>query len=106
MLFKFALDCARRSPDISFALRPHPLVDTKSLLNRLPALQKLPENVSLSIDKPLEQELAQVAFMQPQPGQKPPRHGLLAVDDAGRPHLDRAHDSVAGRGVVRGDQEQ
>jgi hypothetical protein len=62
ILFEFALDCARHSPDISFALRPHPMVDTRLLLTRLPALQKLPENVSLSVDKPLEQEFAQARY--------------------------------------------
>jgi hypothetical protein len=61
-LFDFALDCARRSPDISFALRPHPMVNVQSLLRRLPGLQKLPENVSLSIDKTLEQEFAQTRY--------------------------------------------
>jgi hypothetical protein len=61
-LFDFALDCARHSPDISFALRPHPMVDIRSLLRRHPGLQKLPQNVSLSVDKPLEQELAQARY--------------------------------------------
>ena len=61
-LFEFALDCARRSPDLSFALRPHPMVDTRSLLRRHPVLQKLPGNVSLSVDKPLEQEFAQARY--------------------------------------------
>jgi len=61
-LFDFALDCARYSPDISFALRPHPMVDTGSLLRRLPVLQKLPPNVSISVDTPLEQEFAQTRY--------------------------------------------
>jgi hypothetical protein len=61
-LFDFALDCARRSPDVSFVLRPHPMVDTRSLLRRLPFLQQLPGNVSLSVDKPLEQEFAQARY--------------------------------------------
>ncbi len=61
-LFVFALDCARRSPDISFALRPHPMVDMGSLLRRLPFLLKLPGNVSLSLDKPLEREFAQARY--------------------------------------------
>jgi hypothetical protein len=61
-LFGFALDCARRSPNISFALRPHPMIDTRSLLRRLPFLQKLPGNVSLSVDRPLEQEFAQSRY--------------------------------------------
>jgi hypothetical protein len=61
-LFDFALDCARRNPDISFALRPHPMVDRRSLLRRLPLLQQLPGNVSLSVDRPLEQEFAQARY--------------------------------------------
>lgn len=62
MLFEFALACARHSPDVSFALRPHPMVDTRSLLRRYPALQDLPGNVSFSVDKPLEQEFAQTRY--------------------------------------------
>ncbi len=62
LLFDFALDCAGHSPDISFALRPHPMVDTQSLLRRHPVLQKLPGNVSLSVDRPLEQEFAQARY--------------------------------------------
>jgi hypothetical protein len=61
-LFGFALDCARRSPDISFALRPHPMVDIRLLLRRLPFLQNLPGNVALSVDKPLEQEFARTRY--------------------------------------------
>ena len=61
-LFDFALDCARRSPDISFVLRPHPMIDARSLLRRLPFLRRLPGNVSLSVDKPLEQEFAQTRY--------------------------------------------
>jgi hypothetical protein len=61
-LFDFALDCARRSPNIGFALRPHPMVDTRLLLRRHPVLQKLPGNVSLSVDKPLEQEFGQTRY--------------------------------------------
>jgi hypothetical protein len=62
ILFYFALDCARHNPDLSFALRPHPMVDIRSLLRRHPVLQRLPGNVSLSLDKPLEQELAQARY--------------------------------------------
>jgi hypothetical protein len=61
-LFDFALDCARQRPDISFALRPHPMVDTRLLLRRLPVLQKLPGNVALSVDKPLEQEFTRARY--------------------------------------------
>jgi hypothetical protein len=38
------------------------MVDTRSLLRRLPQLQKLPPNVSISVDKPLEQEFAQARY--------------------------------------------
>jgi hypothetical protein len=38
------------------------MVDTRSLLRRHPVLQKLPGNVSLSVDKPLEQEFAQARY--------------------------------------------
>jgi hypothetical protein len=61
-LFDFALACARHRPDISFALRPHPMVDTQSLLRRHPQFQKLPQNVALSVDGPLEQEFAQARY--------------------------------------------
>jgi hypothetical protein len=61
-LFEFALACARLRPDIGFTLRPHPMVDTRGLLHRLPALQQLPENVSLSLDKSLVQEFAQARY--------------------------------------------
>lgn len=62
MLFDFALACARHRPDISFTLRPHPMVETRTLLHRQPVLRKLPENVSLCVDKPLVQEFAQARY--------------------------------------------
>lgn len=61
-LFDFALTCARHRPDIGFTLRPHPMVDTRALLHRQPQLQQLPENVSLSVSQPLEQEFAQARY--------------------------------------------
>ncbi len=61
-LFDFALACARQRPDIRFALRPHPMVDTPSLLRRHPELRDLPCNVALSVDTPLEQEFAQTRY--------------------------------------------
>jgi hypothetical protein len=61
-LFDFALATARRSPDIAFSLRPHPMVDSQAVLRRLPALQHLPGNVSLSVEKPLAQEFAQARY--------------------------------------------
>jgi hypothetical protein len=62
ILFEFALRCARHSPDIRFVLRPHPMVDPRALLRRHPPWQKLPANVALSVDKPLEQEFAQARY--------------------------------------------
>jgi hypothetical protein len=61
-LFDFALACARHRPDISFVLRPHPMVDTQSLLRRHPELQKLPPNVALSADGPLERAFEQARY--------------------------------------------
>jgi hypothetical protein len=61
-LFEFALACARQRPDIGFILRPHPMIDTRAVLQRHSALRKLPENVSLSVDKPLVQEFAEARY--------------------------------------------
>jgi hypothetical protein len=61
-LFHFALDCARRAPEFSFTLRPHPMVDIRSLLRRLPFLQTLPGNATLAVDKPLEEEFARSRY--------------------------------------------
>jgi hypothetical protein len=61
-LFDFALRCARLRSDMGFILRPHPMADTQALLSRQPQLRDLPENVALSVDKPLEQEFAQARY--------------------------------------------
>jgi hypothetical protein len=61
-LFEFALLCARQRPDVKFALRPHPIVDTRSLIKRHPALRTLPGNVRLSADEPLIQAFAQARY--------------------------------------------
>jgi hypothetical protein len=61
-LFEFALACARLRPDIGFTLRPHPMVDTRALLYRHRASQRLPQNVSFSVDKPLVQEFAHARY--------------------------------------------
>lgn len=61
-LFNFALSCARQRPDSGFILRPHPMVDAQALLRRHPELRALPQNVSLSVDSPLEQELAHARY--------------------------------------------
>lgn len=62
MLFDFALAGARQSPGIAFSLRPHPMVDIQALLRRQPALQHLPDNVSLCVEKPLVQEFSQARY--------------------------------------------
>ncbi len=61
-LFDFALACARLRPDISFALRPHPMADIEPLLRRRPELRTPPRNVALSVNGPLEQEFATTRF--------------------------------------------
>jgi hypothetical protein len=61
-LFDFAYACAARSPDISYVLRPHPMVDIPSLLRRKPQLRKLPGNISLSVDKALDEEFVQARY--------------------------------------------
>jgi hypothetical protein len=62
LLFGFAVASARQSSEITFSLRPHPMVDPQALLRRQPALRHLPGNVSLSVDKPLAQELAEARY--------------------------------------------
>ena len=62
LLFDFTLASARQSPTTTFSLRPHPMVDLQALLRRQPALQHLPGNVSLSVDKPLVQDFAQARY--------------------------------------------
>jgi hypothetical protein len=61
-LFDFALRCAGLDPTIRFALRPHPMVDIGSLLRRHPQWQRLPQNVSLSVGVPPEQDFAQARY--------------------------------------------
>jgi hypothetical protein len=61
-LFDFALRCAPINPHLSFILRPHPMTDTRALRRRLPLLECLPTNVVLSLDRPLEQDLAQARY--------------------------------------------
>ena len=56
ILFNFALAAARHRADITFALRPHPMVDMPSLLRRHPEWRKLPKNVEFTAAGPLEQE--------------------------------------------------
>ena len=61
-LFNFALATARHRPDITFALRPHPMVDTLSLLRRHPEWRKLPKNVEFTAAEPLEQEFPRTRY--------------------------------------------
>jgi hypothetical protein len=61
-LFEFALACARQRSDISFVLRPHPMVDTRMLLRRHTGLRKLPENATLSVGTPLEAEFSRTRY--------------------------------------------
>jgi hypothetical protein len=62
LLFDFALDCARRIPDVTFRLRPHPTTRVTALQARHPALRKLPGNVQLSMDVTLEQDCATARY--------------------------------------------
>lgn len=61
-LFEFALACARQAPAITFVLRPHPLVNFAILRSRHNALRELPENVTPSVDRTLEQECARARY--------------------------------------------
>lgn len=56
VLFEFALTCARRMPEFTFSLRPHPLVDLQALRQRQGWLRNLPGNATFSQDRSLEQE--------------------------------------------------
>jgi hypothetical protein len=61
-LFDFAVRCAGLDPTLRFALRPHPMVDIGSLLQRHPQWQRLPGNVSLSAGGPPERDFAQARY--------------------------------------------
>ena len=54
VLFNFALACAQRCPDLTFVLRPHPIVDFSELARLHSNLRRLPQNVRIS-----SQDLAQ-----------------------------------------------
>jgi hypothetical protein len=56
ILMEFAVDCARRCPDVDFVLRPHPVTDFAALCARHPKLRSLPVNMSLSNATTLEQD--------------------------------------------------
>jgi hypothetical protein len=62
ILFEFALACARRAPEIAFALRPHPSVNLTALRSRHNALRQLPDNVTLSVSGTLDQECARARY--------------------------------------------
>ena len=61
-LFKFAVATARQQPDTRFVLRPHPIVDARALLRRHATLQSLPDNVTLSVQTPLSEDLSQARY--------------------------------------------
>ena len=61
-LFGFAVATASQRPDIRFVLRPHPIVDTQSLVKRHKMLQSLPDNVTLSSDTPLTEDLSRARY--------------------------------------------
>jgi hypothetical protein len=48
MLFNFALACAQRCPDLTFVLRPHPIVDFAALARLHSNLRRLPQNVRIA----------------------------------------------------------
>jgi len=48
LLFGFALQCARRMPDIVFIWRLHPNMSYESLIRQNPAFRELPPNIDLS----------------------------------------------------------
>ena len=62
LLFEFAVACALRNPDMTFTLRPHPLVDLSALLSRHHWLRSLPANATLSCGTTLEQECARASY--------------------------------------------
>jgi hypothetical protein len=61
-LFGFAVATANQRPDVRFVLRPHPIVDTQSLIKRHRTLQSLPGNVTLSCDTPLTEDLSRSRY--------------------------------------------
>jgi len=56
ILFEFAIECARRLPAMTFALRPHPGTCLDALLPLAPGLRELPGNAILATHSTLEQE--------------------------------------------------
>ena len=61
-LFNFAVTTAGHRPDIRFVLRPHPMVDAVALRRRHATLRSLPNNVTLSADTPLSDDLSQARY--------------------------------------------
>jgi hypothetical protein len=61
VLFNFAIACAQRCPDLTFVLRPHPIVDFSQLARLHSNLRQLPQNVRIS-SQDLAQECAEARY--------------------------------------------
>jgi hypothetical protein len=61
VLFNFAIACAQRCPDLTFVLRPHPIVDFAELARLHSNLRQLPQNVRIS-SQDLAQECAEARY--------------------------------------------
>lgn len=55
--FTYAIECARRHPEIMFLLRPHPNITKQQLFKQVEALNHLPPNAKLS-SNPIEEDIA------------------------------------------------
>jgi hypothetical protein len=62
ILFEFAIACARRLPDITFSLRPHPILNLATLRSRHAILSDLPPNVCFSTGTSLDAECADASY--------------------------------------------
>ena len=62
ILFEFAVQCARQAPEITFLLRPHPIVRLPGLLLRHRSLRELPGNVAWSTGKAFQEDCAHARY--------------------------------------------
>lgn len=62
ILFDFAAACARSKPEMTFSLRPHPIMNVAALKSRHPALAVLPPNVSFSSGRSLEADCSGAGY--------------------------------------------
>ncbi len=62
LLFEFALACARRCPDLTFVLRPHPLIVLGALRQRHDWLRDVAANVVFSSQRTLGEECAEARY--------------------------------------------